>query len=498
MTQTPIRLCAVATSSPGVDVVSEIMRRPGNGVEHLVTFGGTDADYKASSLLRMTGAEGQRGHIMAGDRFSGAAASLTRGSDFEHILHEAMDSLQRGSAGHAYRNHDLKHPSDYVSYICIVADRLAGILQSERINTVIFFDIPHLFYDIMLYRLARHLGLRTLILRVGFNPAQFYSMDRIEDFGRLAPAATPAAPVPIERGAATDLYYMKGISQEQGPRGRLSVRALGQLAAHVVTQEPSLLVRPMVLGRTIRRMSRVARLLPDWRDPFARFFDTDGLAYAETLAELESEPVDLNQRFVYFPLQMQPEMTTAILGGIYRDQVLAIEQLAAMLPDGVRILVKENPKQNGQYRSPMFFHRLRRISAVQILPSHANTHKLTAASEFVATISGTAAWEAVISGKPALLFGVSWMADMPGIHRFRDGLDYRAIAGSEVDHAALEQAYGQLEAVSHPGAASRWAMRHLPDLDADENCRAIATTLLGLLKGEISTTFAPDQNANGR
>ncbi|WP_306044617.1 hypothetical protein [Nioella sp. MMSF_3534] len=492
MSETPLRLCAVATSSPGVDVVREIMRQPDSGIEHLVTFGGTDADYKASSLLRMTDARGRRGHVMAGDRFCGAAASFTRAPGFDRILHEAMDSLQRGAAGHAYRSHDLKHPSDYANYVGIVADRLAGILQSERINAVVFFDIPHLFYDIMLYRLARHLGIRTLILRVGYDPATFYSMDRIEDLGRLSPKADPAPPVAIEPGAASDLYYMKGISQEQGPRGRLSGRALGQLAAHVMMQEPSLLVRPLSLARTIRRMWRVARRLPDWRDPFARFFHTDALDYAETLAELEEAPVDLDQRFVYFPLQMQPEMTTAILGGIYRDQALAIEQLAAILPEDVRILVKENPKQNGQYRSPMFFHRLRRIPSVRLLPSHANTHKLTAASECVATISGTAAWEAVTSGKPALLFGVSWMADMPGVHRFDERLDYATLTGGSVDHAALEQAFGQLAAASHDGAVSRWALRHLPEIDPDQNRQAIARTLIALLKGEIATTFVSD------
>lgn len=492
MTETPIRLCAVATSSPGVDVLRELMRRPDENIEHLITFGGTDADYKASSLLRMTDACGRKGHIMAEDRFSGAAASLMRGPGFEHILQEAMDSLQRGAEAHSYRSHELTHPSDYQNYICIVADRLAGILRSERITTVVFFDIPHLFYDIMLYRLARHLGLRTLILRVAFNPAQFYSMERIEDYGRLSSTAEKATPLPIEHGAAADLYYMTGISQEKRPRGRLSVRAVGQLAAHVVMQEPSLLVRPAALGRTIRRMWTVQRLLPDWRDPFARFFHTDGLAYAETLADLETAPIDLDQRFVYFPLQMQPEMTTAILGGIYRDQALAIEQLAAMLPEGVRILVKENPKQDGRYRSPMFFHRLRRIPAVQILPSHANTHKLTAASEFVATISGTAAWEAVTSGKPALLFGVSWMGGMPGVHSFHAGQDYATVADSAVDHAALEQAYGQLEAASHTGAISRWAMRHLPELDAEQNNQSIAATLLGLLRDELPTTFVAD------
>lgn len=494
MTARPLRLCAVATSSPSVEILGALRDLAGERIEHVLHLGGREADYKASSLLRMTSAKGQRGHVMDGDRFTGAAAGWSQGPGYEASLLEAMDVLQRGSAGHAYRSHALKHPSDYWDYVNIIADRLAGLLMEERIETVVFFDIPHLFYDILLYRIARHLGLRTLILRVGFDPAKFYSMERIEDFGRVRPTAEPARPVPVARGADAPLYYMKGIGQEPGKRGRLSARALAHLTAHVVMQEPGLLLRPAELSRTIGRMRAAARALPDWRDPFARFFHTDHLAYAETIAEVEEAPIDLDRRFVYFPLQMQPEMTTAILGGRYRDQLLAIEQLAAILPADVKILVKENPKQNGAYRSPMVFHRLRRIPAVELLPSHANTHALTAAAEVVATISGTAAWEAVTSGTPALHFGLSWMVGMPGVHRFRPGMSYDEITARPIDHAAIEAAYGQLQSVAHDGVVTRWALRHQPEVDAEENARRVAATLLSLLERETDLTFiTPDE-----
>ena len=69
---------------------------------------------------------------------------------------------------------------------------------------------------------------------------------------------------------------------------------------------------------------------------------------------------------MYFALQLQPEMTTSALGGPFKDQALAIETLARLLPPGVRILVKENPKQGAYQRGPMFFHRLARIPGVTV------------------------------------------------------------------------------------------------------------------------------------
>ena len=82
---------------------------------------------------------------------------------------------------------------------------------------------------------------------------------------------------------------------------------------------------------------------------------------------------------------------------------------------------------------------------------------------------------------------------MPGVHRFDERLDYATLTGGGVDHAALEQAFGQLAAASHDGAVSRWALRHLPEIDPDQNRLTIAHTLIGLLKGEIATTFVSDE-----
>ena len=489
------RLCAVATSEPGVGVVEALKASP--EVAHIVVIGGEKADFKGSSLLRKTMAEGTRGHIMADDAFSGSAASFFRSAEYPEILMEAMDTLQRGADEHAYRPHGLKHPTDYADYIGIVADRLARFLTEEDITHVVFFDIPHLFYDSLLYRLALHLGIKTMILRVGFDPARFYSMEEIAHYGHMRRVSPLAPSVTVEKAGTQEVYYMKGIGQEQGPRGRLTWRSLGLFAAYVVTQEPSLLVRPLALALIIRRMARAARALPEWRDPYWKFFHTGHLDYVEKIGGLENQPVNMEQRYVYFPLQFQPEMTTTILGGTYRNQLMALEQLAAILPPDVKILVKENPKQTGQYRSPMFFHRLNRIKAVEILPSHANTHRLAAQAECVATISSTAAWEAVTLGKPALLFGVSWMGDMPGVVRFREGLTYDDLLSTRFTHEDVEAAYGNLVAASHEGVVTRWAIRHLGDVNEVQNTQRIAETLVGLLKGEIPPTFtAPETRGN--
>ena len=484
-----MRLAAVATARNHAEIAKELLRQAGPEIETLITLGDRRADYKASSLLRITQAKGQLGHVMDGDRFGGLGTALTGATDYETILLEAMDTLQRGAEDHHDRPQSLRHPDDYGHYTAIIADRLAAILSDNRIDTVLFFDVPHLFYDSLLYRVACAMGLRTLILRSSFRPGYFFSMERIEDLGHLDPARPEVEPFPIARDAEQEHFYMKGIGQDPGAAGGLSARALGRLLIHIVLREPGLLVRPARLARTLRRMHWAAARLPQWRDPFARFFGRGSLDYAETIAALEDAPVDLDRPFVYFALQLQPEMTTSILGGRYRDQALAIEHLAAILPDDHLIYVKENPKQGPTYRSAMFFHRQQRIGQVRLMPSHANTHALTRAASCVATISGTVAWEAICAGRSALIFGDRWMQDLPGVHRFRPGLRFADVVDGAPDHAALERAAGRLMAASHEGVISRHVARIGSDHDEQANADKVASVTLDLLRGRVPPSF---------
>ena len=237
-------------------------------------------------------------------------------------------------------------------------------------------------------------------------------------------------------------------------------------------------------------MREVGKVLPKWRDPFSRYFHPDHFDYYENLLRYEENPIDLEGPFVYFPLQLQPEMTTSSLGGKFRDQALAIERLADLLPENVRILVKENPKQGTYMRGTMFYHRLARIPNVTILPSYANTHALMQRSQFVATITGTVGWEAVRAGKPALVFGAAWYRSLPGVVRYRDDLTYEEIVDLPIDHAALEATVGRLLARAHEGVVDRHYMKLVPGFDADANADRVAKTLLALMQGDVQETFS--------
>lgn len=484
-----IRLAVDGRGSLRREVLDRLVVRSGGAIEVAVHFGDRDADFHAACLSRAEVRHGQKGHLVQRHMARGAEMPLLASPDYHLMLEQGVEQLQRYSADYRYRSHNLTHLQDYLDYYHILADAYAQELQDTGATHALFMNIPHLGYDVILYHVAKTLGLKVLVVSQTFFADSFFSMERIEDFGHLNPDAPNGAPIAIEKGSAPDLFYMDNRWQERGPRGKLGVKAVLSLMKHVALKKPSKLLSPAYVFGNLRRMKAVYGRLPDWRDPFSKFFHVNELAYFEHLAGYEDQPVDLNAPFVYVPLHNQPEMSTQSLGGVFRDQVLAVEAMASVLPEGWRIYVKENPRQGAYARGPMFFHRLSRIRGVQFVPSETSTHELSTRAKITATVAGTAGWEALRKGKPVVVFGGGWWRDFPGVFPWEPGMDLAAIAETTFPHERLEQAFGNLQSRCHGGVIELLYKDRAKDFDSTANAEAVAETLLGLLTGRLPVTF---------
>jgi hypothetical protein len=155
---------------------------------------------------------------------------------------------------------------------------------------------------------------------------------------------------------------------------------------------------------------------------------------ADYRAHARAIPVTASAPYIYFLLHLQPELTTAPLGGVFVDQLLAISALSKSLPSGWTIRVKEHPHQFFGYtwhgamgRSANYYRDLARIPGVEIVPMEVDHFAMMEGAAFVATITGTAAWEAVIKGIPAIIFGDSWVEGCPGVSRITSSADAAAL-----------------------------------------------------------------------
>ena len=116
-----------------------------------------------------------------------------------------------------------------------------------------------------------------------------------------------------------------------------------------------------------------------------------------------SEPIK-NEKYSFFPLHLEPEMTILLLAPRYADQLHLIKQIARSLPIDQKLYVKEHPQMIG-YRKSSYYKELLKIPNVKIIrPDIAGT-EITKHAEIVYTIAGTAAWEGILLGRPVITFG---------------------------------------------------------------------------------------------
>jgi hypothetical protein len=427
---------------------------------------------------------------MEGSSYSGQAQSLFSGETYYQARDEFVDHMTRTSDLFKAKSHELATLDEYHGYFHVLCDTLAQQIKSHGVTHVLFFTVPHLGYDTALYHQARAMGLPILILSQQLFPDCFAALTEPAHIGHFKDNPN-AAPHRIEKGEQPQLFYMKGVKQEHEEHGSVTWKAVAELLVFLLLKGRWKALNPIYVTRLVRHMRKIYASFPKWRDPFADFFHENSLAYFDQLASFEAQDIDLTTDFVYVPLQMQPEMTTSTLGGLFRDQAYMIESLSRILPDHVRILVKENPKQGAYMRGPLFFHRLKRIPQVTFLPSWANTHSLTANSKFVATITGTVGWEALCMGKPVLVFGQAWYRKFPGAIEWFDGIRYEDVAKTEFAHEDLEQSVGAFISRCHPGVVDLDYEEIVEGYSTEENVRKVAAVICDLLNEKAALTFGP-------
>ena len=352
------------------------------------------------------------------------------------------------------------------------------LLKSRAIDFVLFANMPHEGPDYVLYNIAKDAGIRTLICYQTLFADKFYLMTSIEDLGRFATTRgmSDGVSIPLERGFQQLSVNMQGLIQPEIPQ-KPSVRA------RAIKSCAALLTGPVRTVRNPWRALKQGMNRAFVKNSGARLQNTyrrQMRAHALTIASVDTL-LETHVQLVYFPLHLQPELTTSTLGGVYQDQLYAIELLSSMLGDEWLILVKENPKQTYFQRRELFFRRLMGLTNVRLVPSTYSTYKLMRKARFVTTISGTACWEAVKGGKKCLVFGKAWFSGLPGVYTFAEDLDFQAFLDAtnrELRFEDLEDAFHRLMSRAGAGVVDGDYACLVPNYDSAANARKVVSSIV--------------------
>lgn len=296
-----------------------------------------------------------------------------------------------------------------------------GVLELLRPDAIFFSNVPHTVYDFVLYSLARRRKIKTVLFEVTRVNARSIVVNDFEEGN-----------APLRAALAGDCGRRHVLSELEP-----DVRAYYEAQAYLIRHE-----RPKDVADQLKRFSGWSV----FRIKLRSFWTTltvhkDLSVFIKILTYLPrrfgrnqrteynsvAAKPDFSKKFIYAALQYQPECSTSPLGGVFVDQLLMLKILSAALPSGWEIFVKEHPLQWKQRGSSYFSYRYRgyydavaALPNVRIVPTDSDNTALIDKSQCTAVVIGTAGWEALLRGKPALVFGHAWYSDCKGVFKVRD------------------------------------------------------------------------------
>lgn len=114
---------------------------------------------------------------------------------------------------------------------------------------------------------------------------------------------------------------------------------------------------------------------------------------------------DSTEKYYYYSLHLEPEAVVNYMAdGIYKNQIKLIENLAAQLPVGTYLYVKDHPHNIG-YRNFNDYLRLKKVPNIKLLHAKIPGIEVIKYSIGVISLNGTAGFEAIMKGKKVFTFG---------------------------------------------------------------------------------------------
>lgn len=236
----------------------------------------------------------------------------------------------------------------YVNTFNLYINFYYGLFKKNNVEMLIFGDIPHFGCDSIAKTLADAMGIKTVMFQQAIEPNRVFAFLNVDDIGKFESLANDEhLNLELEEKHEKKLFYMSDLSlynPHQTEESLIDIvkRSLNDMWCKRHDKGYAVYSFKQCIDKWVEGVFRDRWSLREFCRNSSRY----------TVSEAK---VNLDCNFVYFPLHMQPEMTTSALGNEYCDQALAIERLRKVLPDDWKIYVKENPKQSQYMRDDMFF-----------------------------------------------------------------------------------------------------------------------------------------------
>jgi len=125
-----------------------------------------------------------------------------------------------------------------------------------------------------------------------------------------------------------------------------------------------------------------------------------------------------NEKFVYFPLSVEPERTLSISAPFYMNQLEIIRNVARSLPADYKLYVKEHMAMRYRHWRPIsYYQTIMDLPNVTLIHPSLSNEELIKNCSIVFTVTGTAGLEAAYYGKHSIIFGHTSYDSLPSVHK---------------------------------------------------------------------------------
>jgi hypothetical protein len=131
-------------------------------------------------------------------------------------------------------------------------------------------------------------------------------------------------------------------------------------------------------------------------------------------------PFERVGKYVYFPLQFQPEASIDVAAPYFSNQIETARQVAMSLPDDYTLVVKEHPAMVG-YRSPAYLEKVARTVNVKLIDYRIPNEKVIRGASLIVSPNSTTLAEAAFLNKPAIQLGnLGTTLKLPNVFKHTD------------------------------------------------------------------------------
>jgi len=109
-----------------------------------------------------------------------------------------------------------------------------------------------------------------------------------------------------------------------------------------------------------------------------------------------------NEKFVYFPLQVDPDRNLLLGAPYFTNQIESIINIAKSLPIDYKLYVKEHPGQRREWRDTSFYKKIIDIPNVKLLHPSVKSEQIYEKCSLVITSGGSSGFEVAFFGKPTI------------------------------------------------------------------------------------------------